>query len=127
MNKLLLKITGLAAAGVMLAACQSDSYKIDGVCDLVSNGDTIFITNDFASGKPFAHGIVKDGKFSVEGIIDSPTLCIAYSKSGANTPCLSTWYCRGNHQRQSLKEQGGGNSDEREVANHYGQHTSNRC
>ena len=85
MNKLLLKITGLAAAGVMLAACQSDSYKIDGVCDLVSNGDTIFITNDFASGKPFAHGIVKDGKFSVEGIIDSPTLCIAYSKSGANT------------------------------------------
>ena len=85
MNKLLLKITGLAAAGVMLAACQSDSYKIDGVCDLVSDGDTIFITNDFASGKPFAHGIVKDGKFSVEGIIDSPTLCIAYSKSGANT------------------------------------------
>lgn len=80
----ILKITGLTAAGLMLAACQSDSYKINGECDLLSDGDTIFITNDFSSGKPFAHGIIKDGKFSVEGTIDTPTLCIAYSKSGAN-------------------------------------------
>ena len=58
------KITGLTAAGIMLAACQSDSYKINGECDLLSNGDTIFITNDFSSGKPFAHGIIKDGKFT---------------------------------------------------------------
>ena len=78
------KIAGLAAAGIMLAACQSDSYKINGECDLLSNGDTIFITNDFSSGKPFAHSVVNDGKFTIEGTIDSPTLCIAYSKSGAN-------------------------------------------
>ena len=78
------KITGLTAAGIMLAACQSDSYKINGECDLLSNGDTIFITNDFSSGKPFAHGIIKDGKFTIEGTIDSPALCIAYSRSGAN-------------------------------------------
>ena len=78
------KITGLTAAGIILAACQSDSYKINGECDLLSNGDTIFITNDFSSGKPFAHSVVNDGKFTIEGTIDSPTLCIAYSKSGAN-------------------------------------------
>ena len=79
------KISGLAAAGLMLAACQSDSYKINGECDSASDGDTIFITSDFSSGEPFAHGIVKDGKFSVEGTIDNPTLCIAYSKKGPNT------------------------------------------
>ena len=54
------KITGLAAAGIMLAACQSDSYKINGECDLLSNGDTIFITYDFSSGKPFAHSVVNE-------------------------------------------------------------------
>lgn len=51
----------------------------------MNDGDTIFITNDFATGKPFANGIVKDGRFSVEGTIDTPTLCIAYSKSGLST------------------------------------------
>lgn len=81
----ILKLTGLAVAGFMLAACQSDSYKIAGECSGVNDGDTIFITNDFATGKPFANGIVQDGKFSVEGTIDTPTLCIAYSKSGLNT------------------------------------------
>ena len=79
------KITGLAAAGLMLAACQSNSYKINGECESANDGDTIFITSDFSSGEPFAHGIVKDGKFSVEGIIDTPTLCIAYAKNGPNT------------------------------------------
>ena len=74
--------TGLAAACMMLAACQSDAYKIRGECDILENGDTIFVTNDFSTGKPIAHGIVKDGKFTVEGNIDSPTLCIAYSKTG---------------------------------------------
>ena len=74
--------TGLAAACIMLAACQSDTYKIRGECDILENGDTIFVTNDFSTGKPIAHGIVKDGKFTVEGNIDSPTLCIAYSKTG---------------------------------------------
>lgn len=81
----ILKLTGLAVAGVMLAACQSDSYKISGECSSLNDGDTIFITNDFATGKPFANGIVKDGRFSVEGTIDTPTLCIAYSKSGLST------------------------------------------
>lgn len=73
--------TGLAAACMMLAACQSDSYKIKGECDAVGNGDTIFITDDFSTGKPFAHGIVKDGKFTVEGHIATPALCIAYGKT----------------------------------------------
>lgn len=81
----IMKLTGLAVAGVMLAACQSDSYKIAGECSGMNDGDTIFITNDFATGKPFANGIVKDGRFSVEGTIDTPTLCIAYSKSGLST------------------------------------------
>lgn len=81
----IMKLTGLAVAGVMLAACQSDSYKIAGECSDMNDGDTIFITNDFATGKPFANGIVKDGRFSVEGTIDTPTLCIAYSKSGLST------------------------------------------
>lgn len=79
------KLTGLAAASIMLAACQSDSYKIAGECDSLSDGDTIFITNDFSSGKPFAQGVVKGGKFAVEGTIDNPTLCIAYTRSGINT------------------------------------------
>lgn len=81
----ILKLTGLAVACVMLAACQSNSYKISGECSSLNDGDTIFITNDFATGKPFANGIVKDGRFAVEGTIDTPTLCIAYSKSGLNT------------------------------------------
>lgn len=71
----------LAAASILFAACQSDSYKINGECDNIADGDTIFITNDFSTGQPFAHGVVKDGLFNVEGTIDTPTLCIAYNKT----------------------------------------------
>lgn len=61
------------------AGCQSKSYKIEGTCDGIADGDTLFLTNDAITGKPIDTLIVKDGKFEVSGNTDSTSFCMVYS------------------------------------------------
>jgi thiol-disulfide isomerase/thioredoxin len=77
MNRL--SIFGLAAAGILLVACQSKTYKIEGSGNGIKNGDTLYLTNDLASGAPTDTIIVKEGKFSIEGESDSTYLCLLYN------------------------------------------------
>ncbi|NPD91158.1 TlpA disulfide reductase family protein [Xylanibacter muris] len=77
-------ILGLASASLILAACQSESYKIEGTCRNIADGDTLFITNDFYNGTPIDTLIVKEGKFSTEGNADSTFLCMLYSPKNRN-------------------------------------------
>lgn len=69
----------LTAASILLAACQSDTYKIYGLADSLNNGDTLFITTDFANGNPLDTIIVENGKFEIEGTADSTFLCLIYN------------------------------------------------
>lgn len=80
MNKLSVMIIGLMAAGSMLAACQSDGYRIKGEAQILNDGDTLFVTDDFFTGTPIDTLIVKDGKFETEGDYAGETrLCFVYS------------------------------------------------
>lgn len=78
------RILGLAAASLMLAACQSESYKIEGTCENIADGDTLFITNDFYKGTPIDTLVVRKGKFGTEGNTDSTFLCMLYSSKNRN-------------------------------------------
>lgn len=64
-----------------LCACQSNQYKIAGVAEGVSDGDTLFLTNDLETGAPCDTIVVKDGKFTLSGEADSTALCMIYSAS----------------------------------------------
>lgn len=68
----------LAAAGMFFAACQSNSYKIEGKGGGIQDGDTIFLTKDFNTGIPFDTAIVSKGEFVFEGEADSTYLCLLY-------------------------------------------------
>ncbi len=82
------QILFLIAAGAMLVACQSNTYKISGKADGLQNGDTLLLTRDLNTGEPSDTIIVKDGKFSLEGEVDSVQLAMIYSlsKQDINAP-----------------------------------------
>lgn len=65
------KTISLAAAGMMLAACQTDSYRIEGSGNALSEGDTIFLWLDCDNHAPIDTAIVKEGKFVLEGKAES--------------------------------------------------------
>jgi thiol-disulfide isomerase/thioredoxin len=69
-----------SATVLALTACHSNSYKINGAVEGLTDGDTLFITNDLQSGIPTDTLIVKDGKFELSGETDSTYLCMVYSK-----------------------------------------------
>lgn len=69
----------LAAATLLLAACQSESYKISGTAEGFANGDTIHLTVDPVEGKPLMSTVVSDGHFEFKGEVDSMTMCFIYS------------------------------------------------
>ena len=64
---------------VILASCSSNTYKISGTAEGLSEGDTLYITSDMLNGTPSETIIVHDGKFSFEGTTDSTCLCMLYS------------------------------------------------
>lgn len=68
------------AAGIALAACQSNTYQINGTAEGAADGDTLFLTTDLQDGTPRDTIVVKDGKFSLSGTTDSTYLCMIYSK-----------------------------------------------
>lgn len=70
----------LTAAGIMLAACQSNTYHIKGTVKDVQ-GDTLFLTTDLQQGTPRDTILVKDGQFELSGETDSTYFCMIYSKN----------------------------------------------
>lgn len=82
MNKFILSIISLMAAGGTLAACQSDTYRIKAEGDALHDGDTLYITNDMMGGVPTDTVVVSDGRIETEGRTDSTTFCMIYNKGG---------------------------------------------
>lgn len=70
----------MTAAGITLAACQSNAYQIKGTVEGVQE-DTLFLTTDLQEGTPHDTIVVKDGRFELSGESDSTYLCLIYSKN----------------------------------------------
>jgi thiol-disulfide isomerase/thioredoxin len=65
---------------IAITACQhGNSYKIDGTADGFSSGDTLLLTNDMNEGTPIDTIIVNEGKFALEGEIDSAGFYMIYA------------------------------------------------
>lgn len=79
------KIIGLALGGMMLAACQSNSYKVYGTAKALADGDTVYFTTNllgYVDPPPTDTAVVEGGKFTFEGTADSLRAAMIYSKSG---------------------------------------------
>ncbi|MBQ9187092.1 MAG: AhpC/TSA family protein [Prevotella sp.] len=63
----------------ILAACQSNTYKISGTAEGLAEGDTLLLTTDLENGTPSDTVVVHDGKFTLEGETDSVRLAMLYS------------------------------------------------
>ena len=66
---------------LLLASCQSNSYKIRGSVEGLPDGDTLFVTSDLITGVPSDTLVIKEGKFELQGEVDSTVLCMVYSAS----------------------------------------------
>lgn len=69
----------MTAAGLSLAACQSNTYQIKGSVEDVADGDTLFLTTDLQNGIPCDTILVKDGQFELKGETDSTYFCLIYN------------------------------------------------
>lgn len=76
-------ILGLAAMTLMMVACQSNSFKVNGVAEGFNDGDTLLFMEEIG-GDPSSTIIVKDGKFTLQGEVDSVTLCSVTAKDGVS-------------------------------------------
>ena len=81
-------LTSILFSVVLLSACGSNSYKISGTAEGINDGDTLFLTHDLQTGTPSDTIVVKEGKFALEGTIDSTSLCLIYSagRNDINAP-----------------------------------------
>ena len=70
----------MTAAGITLAACQSNTYQIKGTVEDVQE-DTLFLTTDLQEGTPRDTIVVRDGRFEFSGKTDSTYFCLIYSKN----------------------------------------------
>jgi len=69
----------MTATGLMLAACQSNTYHINGKVEGIENGDTLFLTTDMEMGTPMDTIVVENGTFSVSGETENVQLAMIYS------------------------------------------------
>lgn len=66
---------GLAAAGIILGSCQSDTYQINGFAKDFMEGDTICLTLEETPDKILGYTTVSQGKFAMTGTTDTILLC----------------------------------------------------
>lgn len=81
-NKLSI-IIGVTA--LLLSACQSKSYKIEGAADGMADGDTLFLCTDPFHPIPFDTIVIKDGRFVTHGQTDSTFFCQIFSAKDHET------------------------------------------
>ena len=62
---------GLAAATLMMAACQSNTYHIKGEAKHLKNGTHLYLSADLKDGRPIDTLDIQDGRFNYYGMTDS--------------------------------------------------------
>ena len=77
-------LPGLFAMALAVAACQTDGYKVNGVAEGFSDGDTLYFYSEMGnSQEPTSTLLVKDGTFHLEGVADSVTLASVVAADGS--------------------------------------------
>ena len=74
-------IFGLAAVGLLLTSCQSNSFQIKGYAKQLTEGDTICLVVDSQPENILATTTVCNGQFLLNGETDSTFLCRIYALS----------------------------------------------
>jgi thiol-disulfide isomerase/thioredoxin len=65
---------------ILLVGCQSQTYKLLGTVEGMSDGDTLLLTSDMVNGVPSDTIILKGNTFTFKGEADQETaLCMVYS------------------------------------------------
>ncbi len=67
---------------IAMVSCQSNSYKLMGTVEGLSDGDTLLLTDDMINGTPSDTIILKDNTFTFKGTIGEDkeaALCMIYS------------------------------------------------
>ena len=75
---------GICAMALVMAACQqSDGFKVEGIADGFNEGDTLYFYDEMGSEQPSDTIVVRDGKFALEGPVDSVKLCSVVAADGS--------------------------------------------
>ncbi len=72
-------ITSITTLVLGFTSCQSGVWNVNGTCEGLADGDTVYITKDFRSGIPMDTAIVEDGEFEFSGDQDTTLFCMVYS------------------------------------------------
>lgn len=74
-------LTSLAlAAGILSASCQSNKYKIVVTGDALGQSDTVYVVENFRTQQPSATIIGADGKYELEGTVDSTHFAVLFAQ-----------------------------------------------
>lgn len=74
---------GLCAMVVAMAACNQSGYRVNGVAEGFSEGDTLYYYDEMGQETPSDTIVVKDGKFTLSGEVDSVKLCSIAAADGS--------------------------------------------
>lgn len=66
-----------------MTACQQSGYKVNGVAEGFNDGDTLFFYDEMGDELPSDTIVVKDGKFTLNGEVDSVKLCSVVAADGS--------------------------------------------
>lgn len=79
---------GLAAATLMMAACQSNTYHIKGEAKHLKNGTHLYLSADLKDGRPIDTLDIQDGRFNYYGMTDSAFICRLYQAGDSHQGIL---------------------------------------
>ena len=75
---------GLCVMALAMTACmQSGGYKVNGIAEGFSDGDTLYFYEEMGKDDPTDTIIIRDGKFTLQGTVDSVTLCSVVAADGS--------------------------------------------
>ena len=76
-------VFAICAMAIAMAACrQSGGFKVNGVAEGFTEGDTLYFYDEMGQ-EPTDTLIVKDGKFALQGEVDSVKLCSVVAADGS--------------------------------------------
>lgn len=73
-------LLGLVTAGIIATGCQPDFYRINGIAQEISDGDTLLLSTDFRHATPSDTIIVNNGHFIYQAHTDSTRISMIYLK-----------------------------------------------
>lgn len=81
-----------AMVGLMMTACQSHSFRIEGTAKGLHDGDTVWLSRNFEAAAPSDTLIVSGGKFVLEGTTDSISIAQVFALADSTSFYSSVFF-----------------------------------